>query len=369
MQAAELQRALEEAQNFGTKAYAETQRINDLWLATERARNELESKFSSAAFISPELEEEIRWLRLRVALDEMGTETSGETVAAKADAREHGQRAKQRRFAASNIELAWIPGYGPALNDHPTKQDSRVALITIPKSGTYFLGEILKGIGFLDAGIHGAIWGFNDHRSGSKSQILNEITERNVRVPIEEYIDLIRPGEFFLNHLPDELRTRVATASFKRIFLVRNLRDCFVSYMRYVAKLGLLSSRSDGWSDLSSRVTQMERFAEIDGQRFFELARPLEGWAVEPGTLQIRYEDIMGDNGKERRDAAVDAIIAHVGVPPADTMRPDLDRIREHDTLTATGARSKASEWWSPRVEAKFVELGGEALSRSLGYG
>jgi hypothetical protein len=365
---AELETALDKSRAFAAEAHAETQRIHGLWLAAETTRNELESKLASAAVMTPELQEEIVWLRLyAVLLSEAVDRKHSRRTAVWRATREHFQKAKQRRLLNSGLQLAWHSDYGLAFDARPVTYDRRIAVISVPKSGTYLLGEILKSIGFLDVGIHGAAWGFQDFRVGSIEEKLSQIAMRTVRLPIEEYVDLIRPGQFVLGHFPHELRVLTAITGFKRILLVRDLRDCFVSYMRYVARLGALSGNAPDWSKLQDKISQMELFAETEGAQFFELVRPLQGWLTDRGTLLVRYEDLMGDHGKTRLAAALKAMVDHIGVF-GDGAVPDIARARVVDTLTATGERTNRVEWWSAKVEGRFEELGGTTLNALMGY-
>lgn len=275
---------------------------------------------------------------------------------------------KAKEFSAAGVPLFVTDEGKLALGNAPTQRRQRVALVSVPRAGTYMHGEFFKAFGFVDAGIHAAEWGFADFRWRRKEEILGNLPERNVAVSPDHYLETVRPGEYILSHLPCSEEIRGLLSSFRIVFAVRELRSCFVSYMRYVAAHSLLSAQTDGWVAIAAPRERMARFAEVDGEDFFKLVRPLVGWQEEARALTVRYEDLMGDNGAARADVALTALGRHLLDDPEAAGGVDRAAVLNQETLTSSGSRSVWADYWSDPVETIFDRAGGNELNARFGY-
>ena len=172
-----------------------------------------------------------------------------------------------------------------------------------------------------------------------------------------------------LTHLPCNSETKALMAPFRRMLAVRNLRDCFVSYMRYVAEHDLAVAPDVRWTALPEGRTRMEGFAKsIDAEHFFGLVHPMLDWRLDPGLITVRYEDIMGDKGSAASEQAVQALTEHLTGDRTATGAIVLSDITSRKTITSSGRRSRWQECWSDATKLAFERLGGNQMNRSLGY-
>ncbi|QJD85262.1 sulfotransferase domain-containing protein [Cohnella herbarum] len=244
----------------------------------------------------------------------------------------------------------------------------KVLVLSIPKAGTYMMGEILKRLRFKDSGVHAAKWGFADLRFDHKSSILKNLAQKNKVINLSDYIQLVRSGEYVLSHLPADPEVFSTSSDFKSIFLIRDLRDCFVSFMRYSAQNGFGSAIEKGWSSLDDKRLQMEMFAELDGSVFFDLANPMLGWLNESDVLTVRYEDIVGDNGDFKKKQVIEEIAKFTTGNGSLLNTEDIEAIKSTETITSSGKRTEWKAYWSDKVDEIFRNLGGHDLNRIFGY-
>lgn len=79
---------------------------------------------------------------------------------------------------------------------------------TLPKSGTYFLGAILKELGFEDTEIHAGP-SLTDYRSKTREQSLHDHLRFQVHLPYGVQVFLTLPGQYLLGHInPDLIRAK-----------------------------------------------------------------------------------------------------------------------------------------------------------------
>jgi hypothetical protein len=385
---------LAQSQEALDEAYAETRRLNDLWVAAGEQANAALLESAAAAQRASEMENRLlvrtgerdalqdMLAQARSLTEEVLTEASrmnariieveaelgrlraeSEVVLPHIDGA--GALSLMRRFSAAGVPLFILRDGALAFRHEQRRRESRVVILSVPKSGTYMYGEILKEFGFIDSGVHGAQWGFADLRWGQKAEILSSLQRRNVPISLQHYIDLVRPGDFLLSHLPFEEETSSLLQPFRRILAIRDLRDCFVSYMRYAAKYRFLADEAATWPGLPEGPERMAGFAEsLEATQFFKLSTPVLSWRTDPDVLVLLYEDIVGDNGPEASDAAIKRLGRHVGASEAGQV--DLSVILGRDTITASGRRSRWQDYWNQTVDDAFGKLGGHALNEAI---
>lgn len=328
---------LAQQQAWARTAVAELERFNTLVVEAEQRKIALQE----------ELERARREARLGRALrSERTTAALGKLV----------------KLSAANAPMFVDPDLRVSFAHDAPAHTARVAVVSIPKAGTYMLGTMLQSIGYIDSGIHGAVWGFSDRRFLGSSPQLSDIAKHNVTIPIADYIDCLRPGDFLLSHLPPSAEVKDLLRSFKIIFAVRDPRDCCVSFMRYASRL---AQKDASWLAAPNGPARMEAWIEVDGRSFFDLAGPMADWAEVPGVLTLRYEDFLGGSQSVAANKAV-ARLQQFLAPGQPGL--DLDRVLGTATLTSSGSRTVWRQWWSERVEDAFRALGGPALAERFGY-
>jgi hypothetical protein len=164
------------------------------------------------------------------------------------------------------------------------------------------------------------------------------------------------------------------------LLMVRDPRDVVVSYAEYVPRaahhylhqrflaMGPDERLSAAIAGLAGEVA-WDAVALRDIRGVFAQFLP---WRSEPGTLTVRFEDLVGaagggDDGRQR--ASIRAIAAHVGLHLSEA-EIEQAASRAYDPRSATFRRGRIGEWrerFSPVHLAEFERVAG-ALLRELGY-
>lgn len=241
----------------------------------------------------------------------------------------------------------------------------RILVTSVPKAGTYLVAALLEGLGSVSAGMHVAEWGLTDTRHPAEV-VRSDPLSVTATIPVEEVVPLIAPGQFVVGHLPHSERVESAFAGFSIIFLRRDVRDAFVSFMRYMGR-NRYGSASEGWGDLPDGRAKMTVFAHRHGAEFFSMAMPMASWCDAETITCVTFEDLVGDNGTETQLTAIANLADVVG--PRRTRADELIRqALAADTLTRSSERTHFESCWSDEVDQLFSDLGGYTLNRALGY-
>lgn len=251
-----------------------------------------------------------------------------------------------------------------------------VLVTSIPKSGTYFAGALLKHLGFRDLGIHINF----DHYV-----VLRDMGE-DLIIPFPAAFSLqrLRPGQFATSHLPcdPELEKAALRSNLKILFLHRDPRDCVTSYLRfvmterYVEKGGkparqlqeyLMNEHPDDHSRLGSI---MEHYYSP------EMLSASVRWMEAPCAIPLGFEDFLEEIQlcREKRiiGEKLGRVIKALGVPPE-----ELDPLELHESVYGKGRTfsSKARkvgqhrEYFSPEHFKRFEAPDYREVMERLGYG
>ncbi len=249
--------------------------------------------------------------------------------------------------------------------------DHRVFLTTIPKAGTYMMAKMLPRFGVADCGVHVMQHGIVDHRFAPER--LRRHYPAAVGLPIElnDAIRLIAPGQFAFGHVGlRNAEMRALFADFKIVMMYRNLRDVYASLIRYSQEI-----RQD-----TDSVHQAALFhADLQSLLAWDLDREgphrligfrhLSAWRQEPNVLALRYEDVVGDFGRERQMEVMRELRAFLSADVGDAGLADiLNTVIGQPTVTKTERRTVATEHWTEEVERLFQRIGFPDLNRELGY-
>jgi len=273
-----------------------------------------------------------------------------------------------RRFAGpvfldAEMHPRWMLERGPL--------DQRVFLTTIPKAGTYMMAKMLPRFGFVDCGVHVMQHGIVDHRFAPER--LRRFYPAAVGRPIElaDSIRLMAPGQFAFGHIGlRNPEVRALFADFKVVMMYRNLRDAYVSLVRYFSEIRRdtvsVHKAKLFYEDLQSLLAW-----DLNHEGPYRLIgfRELCAWRQEPNVYALRYEDVVGDFGRERQMEVMHDLRTFLGVSLGDEVLADiLDTVIGQPTVTKTDRRTVASEHWSDEVERLYRRIGFPDLNRELGY-
>jgi hypothetical protein len=232
------------------------------------------------------------------------------------------------------------------------------------------MNEVLERLGSQKTNWHISRDEYSDYGSGSIAE--HRSRPENFRV-VASFLDTfsrIPPGCHALSHLPPDgdIVHTVSDFEVKVFFLFRDLRDCAISYMRFLADTGRDRSWESEWFQAPDGPERALRFLEVYSWLFSTAARIVE-WHKHYFALPVRYETLVGDHGPQAQTDLVARICRHLQVERSpqeleNTIRTPVATA----TLTSSGQRTRRARYWSDLVQKRFEEFGGAKLNDVLGY-
>jgi hypothetical protein len=251
--------------------------------------------------------------------------------------------------------------------------DHRVIVVSIPKSGTYLVAEVLKALGFGWTGMHLAESAYTDYR-GSNLDDARRDPGRFLRSdPLNKSLERIGAGEFAVGHLPFKPDVVEAIGPFKRLYATRDLRTALISYMRFMQSTGRLGARHLAWYSVVDPRKKCELFLQTSApsllKRFYE---GMVGWSNEDAAssqprrrlLPVRFEELTSEPAQAVR--VIESIAAFLGIPDCNA-RGIRRSSRNAETITKSDGLTRLDDYWSPQAEKCFLEIGGAELNAALG--
>jgi hypothetical protein len=298
------------------------------------------------------------------------------------------RKAAQKLLSAAE----WLEQKFP--NDSPFAKDGNpmlpaVIADSIPKSGTHLLGKLLGLLGLYElpiAILHDSYINYKERGDWHNWLPIRESGIKDFGNPSRHYekteisLKRLRVGQSCTAHLP--FRPNVASVindqSIKHLFMVRDLRDCVVSYVDYLQNLSGHAHNPPLYFYLSALDNDENRILTgIEGKdRFFpafsehiEKAIP---W-IDSGLVEvIRYENLIGPNGggsEENQMIAIRALCIHLGLEFSDMKIQEI-ATKLWGGKTVTMSKGHTGGWrerFTPRVEESFWEKYGTYMDK-LGY-
>jgi Sulfotransferase domain len=240
----------------------------------------------------------------------------------------------------------------------------RVIVVSIPKSGTYFVAELLKALGYRWTGMHLAETAYTDY-SGSALEQARQDPGRFARSePLSASLNRIHSGEFAVGHLPFKDEIVEAARPFKRLFVTRDLRLALISYMRFMQSTGRLGARHLAWYSIPDLRQRCQVFLRTSApymlKRFYE---GMVGWSKLADTLHVRFEDLTNDAAAATR--TIESVATYLGVPKCDAQEV-LRTSLATETITKSDGLTRLEDYWSAEAEARFIEIGGLEMNARL---
>ena len=263
-----------------------------------------------------------------------------------------------------------MPASRTTPQDQPPDPGAPTVLInTIPKSGTHFAGILLELVSVPPTGIHlgvGQYWNWN--LAPSLDQIIRTPDAFKRPASLSECIALITPGHTFahLDHTPQAVASLQARPEVRHLFLIRNLRGCLASAMRFVRKREALNSTADQVSTETPAASFL-RFMDRRGPALMQTAKSQIAWASTPDVATFRFEDLVPDTDPQHRVQECARLLGFCGITPPD-LPGLLARAAHTQTRTSSGKLTNWHEVWSDEAEARFLHHGGPALNAALNY-
>jgi hypothetical protein len=251
----------------------------------------------------------------------------------------------------------------------------RLFILTIPKSGTYLVAKILENLGIVDCGVHIAVDHIQDNRFADEKVLRLEAWRYFVPIPFKVSTRLIKNGQFSFGHIPYYLEGEQVLRDFKKVFSFRELRDLIISLVRYY------DSREQNYAK-PERIRLYNKFRETQmgnekfkawyamwGKEYVDLIRNMFPWKDRSDVFQIKFETLMGDDGKDAQLSLLRGLCGFIGLNITDDeIAKALNDSLGAETLTYSGKRSSYSDWWNEELEDLFTQYGFKELNRLYGY-
>ena len=243
-----------------------------------------------------------------------------------------------------------------------------VAVISIPKAGTYLAGLLLERLGYRDTELHVSPTFLTDYRALSIAGKRGSYQDRTFLLPIDTSAMLVAGGQFVVGHLPFGPGTRQALRGFRKLFLHRNLVDATVSHMRFMIETGRAAPGAD-WAAMAPSPDQLLAFLRDKGAELFEGSyRPLMGWLDDPEVFAIAFDTLAGGGDDPARAERLRALAGYLACDQ--DLAELLDReVIGQPTKTLSSGRTQVEPYIDERVREAFRALDVDTFNARLGYG
>lgn len=151
-----------------------------------------------------------------------------------------------------------------------------VAVLSIPKAGTYLLAQLLSQVGLVDTELHLSNFSLTDYR-GMSVEAKRQPGYREFDVGIAISAGLIADGQFAVGHIKPQFGGRSALKGFRRIFLKRELAAATLSHLRFFVASGRAPAGSS-WVGMKPSPEQALAFLNDRGDQLFR---------AHPGSLNL----------------------------------------------------------------------------------
>lgn len=240
---------------------------------------------------------------------------------------------------------------------------------SIPKSGTYFTGALLDQAGLRSTGYHlrnQHYWDWT--RAGSLEEIIRDPQAFRSSSTLAETHSLIGAGYTYahLDHTAEAIQHLAAVPALRHLFLIRDLRACLLSSMRFAEQRQQAQSPATPRPPLSPE--RFCGFLETACKPFMDGAARQIGWKGHPGVGVFRFEDLVEAPDPALRAESCRRLLEFCGIAVADALGI-ADRAIATPTRTFSGSLSDWRSVWNAAAQEQFVAAGGPALNAALGYG
>lgn len=249
------------------------------------------------------------------------------------------------------------------------KLAERVIVISSPKSGTYYLAEILKEFGFISTNCHLSDLSMTDYRFSTIADSISAYSNLNVDMPLSDSLPLIRGGQFAVGHLPPLDSCTALLGDIKKIFLYRECRASLVSFMRFFKNPGRGEEYGTEWKEIPDSKERMYNFMCLYSKNLIPWLNGMTKWRAMNDIFTINYETMIGDFGREKRISSFMALASFIGLTLDENgIEHALAAATGKPTKTWSGGRSVVSEFWDERSEELFRKFGGPEVNMLNGY-
>lgn len=241
-----------------------------------------------------------------------------------------------------------------------------IIVTSLPKAGTYLLGEFLLQLGYRHSFMH-LFEDSADHYDASDLERGRKFPLEYKRAQmLEDSLKELDAQSFAVGHLIPNAYVLAQLRRCNVVFLKRNLKDCIVSYLRFNCSTGRDNTKDKPWYHMTDRREQLVAYMKERAENMIKSAENLFPWEEQENILTVRFEDI-----KENPGAGLEIIrlANYLGKKcnPAEAEQM-AETAYATKTLTSSGKTSVRGEYWSEDAEKIFREYGGNKVNRKFGY-
>lgn len=252
------------------------------------------------------------------------------------------------------------------LNTEYREDLPKVALITIPKAGTYLAAAVLDACGFTDCGLHIAEKYSSDKRgAGSFKRMRTHPEEFLVSTPMERTIPLVLEGQYFCAHLEHSQDASGLTEGFTRVLLHRPLREVIISYVRFISERHDPQSAGLPWRTSDPLREKLVRWLELRGDYFFSNVAAIADWMNDEQTTVISYRNLKSLHRVDQHLSLRRRLCAKLHVHD-EQLRLAAETALRGPSLTKNPVGSTVESVWDEDCEAIFRELKFDCLDEAI---
>ena len=147
--------------------------------------------------------------------------------------------------------------------------EMKTFIISVPKSGTYLLREILEQAGAAPSQLHISESGTYDYSKISYELGRRQPNKCKTRMPLEESLALIPENSFAVGHLAYSPETADMLKDFNVLFVGRDIKEIYLSFMIYQIETGraLRDPIDDSWARADNPVWGFHKFLSTRGDK------------------------------------------------------------------------------------------------------
>lgn len=239
---------------------------------------------------------------------------------------------------------------------------SKLVISSIPKSGTYFMNEILSKVGSKKSDLHLGTINLTDYSDVSLETARK--SPKFKRILPEKAVSQMGDGFHAVGHLPPSVLRKFKNVNIG--FLYRNLRDVIVSYARWIKRTGRWDVEKYSWAKHDD-AKLIEGYISTYSSSFVRIKETFECFSMD--IPKINYETLMGDYGDEKQVEDTFEFISGLGIDISkESIKHILQECNNTDTLTKSSTRSDWESVWSDRVENVFKKSGLIDMNEKMGY-
>lgn len=217
----------------------------------------------------------------------------------------------------------------------------KLALIAIPRAGIGVFSPIAQR------------YGWAGHQVDTPMTAINR-----AQLDIGRLAAMVPPGAFLAGPIGHAEPAITALTRFRKILLVRDLRGILVSRFCLERQLQRHALLTPVWY-LENPIEQMCLFLGKFGHVLFDEILSILPWLTEPGTLVLRFEELLTPG---------DQVIRALATILRRETRPAGEVQRLYAVTRKVAARRHFATYWSHEAEALFTAFGGPKMNHLLGY-